>query len=160
MTQLIPKNKNKTRVSKNITKVSLGTHEEQEKYEKSIDRELKEIQLEGHINEDWEKIKQIISNVAKECNKYVSQKKKNGFDDECQQEIKERSKLRTEMLIKGKIEARNDYEKHSKKVRKVLRTKKRKCTTDKLKEIEENYKNRETRNSYQGVKTERRGYQL
>lgn len=89
-------------------------------------RGTKEVKLQGNMNHDCGKINKIMSNAANECNKHVNIWKKDWFDEECQQEIEEKTQLRTEMITKEREKAKNKYEKQRKQVAKVLRLKKKK----------------------------------
>ncbi|KAJ8921211.1 hypothetical protein NQ315_013683 [Exocentrus adspersus] len=95
--------------------------------------------------------------TAKKYIKETKKEKKEWFDEECKTELRSRRKLRLKMLEEGTEEAKNKFEEQSRKTKMMLRNKKRKHYEKVLEQIEENYRNNDIRNLYQGVKNERRG---
>ncbi|CAG9840203.1 unnamed protein product [Diabrotica balteata] len=84
---------------------------------------------------------------------------KDWFDIECQKEIELRKSLRMEIITKETTETKNRYREQRQKVKRVLREKKRKRIDNKLKEIEENYRNKKIQNLCRGARNEKKGFQ-
>ena len=74
-------------------------------------------------------------------------------------ELEKRNKLRLKMLTQWTKETETSYLKQRKICKAVIREKKRRHYEDKLKDIEENFKNILVRNLYRGIGNEKRGYQ-
>ncbi|KAK9753777.1 hypothetical protein QE152_g1761 [Popillia japonica] len=88
-----------------------------------------------------------------------NRQRKEWFDKDCERELEYRRKLRLEMLKNECYETRSKYEHQRKKCKKLLREKKRKYMENEIKEMEENYKNKEVAKLYGGWKMERSGFQ-
>jgi hypothetical protein len=161
MTQSIPEIRNQAGKRKGYKKViRLKSEEEQIKYEEVIKREMTSVTGKNSIEEKWLELKLIIERAATTCRKEENQGKKIWFDEECKNELENRRKLRLKMLTEETEDAKIKYEQQRRKTKKLLRNKKRKHSEKVLEEIEENYKNNQIRNLYQGIKKEKRGFQV
>ncbi|KAJ3649990.1 hypothetical protein Zmor_021703 [Zophobas morio] len=90
-------------------------------------------------------------------NKTINKKRNRWFDDQCEAELEKHNKLRLKMLTQRTKET--SYLKQRKICKAVIQEKKRRHYEDKLKDIEEKYKNNLVRNLYRGIRNEKRGYQ-
>lgn len=139
---------------------TLQGKEAQERYIERVERELGMKEQGKNSKQEWEKIEASIKNAREGVvQESKTAKSKEWYDAECSSVIEERRKAREEMLGKNTEANREKYKLRRREVKNICRRKKRTHYENKIKDIEERFKNKEIRNFYQEVRKEKRGFQ-
>ena len=164
MKQIVPVAKNrKNQERKNLkTCIRLKNEEERKMYLEMVnDWVAGERQDTEDIEDLWLEVKNGIKKASSQSTQETGKENKNErwFDKECEEELEKRTTLRLKVLKNETEENLMAYKEQRKICKRLLREKKRKYKFKLLDEIEENYKNKEIRSMYQGLKQEKKGYQ-
>ncbi|KAJ8949841.1 hypothetical protein NQ318_000541 [Aromia moschata] len=155
--QVIPTNKNNKRKNRKEL-IRLKEEENRKKYQKMLNIELEKINSKGNVNELWEEIKTVMKECAAGCQDKKGKRRKEWFDDSCKEILTSRNKARLKMLSNDTEENKQNYLKQRRECKKVLRNKKRKHREQFIRELEENFKNKEVRTLYMGLRKEKQGH--
>lgn len=109
-----------------------------------------------NIEESWEDFEIIMREGAQLLKEGKRKTTKPWFDEECKDVIAEREKARMKMINNNNTGNREQYERCRKRVKNVCRKKKRLIIEQKIKQLEDNYMKKQTREFYQGIKNERK----
>ncbi|GLV61215.1 hypothetical protein CBL_21044, partial [Carabus blaptoides fortunei] len=138
---------------KGVTRYDLAVlqrEDKQKQYEEEIESRIKNFENIGTIMEKWECIEDAVKTAAENmltANKKT--KEKNWYDEECAKIVKNKRTTREEMLINKTEENRTKYKELRAKAKTICRQKKRLANENRIKTIEEKFKNKEIRNFYQ-----------
>ncbi|KAF2885420.1 hypothetical protein ILUMI_20765 [Ignelater luminosus] len=108
------------------------------------------------INKEWDNIKTAIE-ASTELLEPTSEKRKDWFDDECRKAVQKRKQARMKILednTRGRIE---QYKQIRNSTQTKVRNKKREAHK-KLEEIEEHYRNRNTKLFCKNLREKRKGF--
>ncbi|XP_063911999.1 putative autophagy-related protein 11 [Zophobas morio] len=164
MKQIVPVAKNrKNQERKNLkTCIRLKNEEERKMYLEMVnDWVAGERQDTEDIEDLWLEVKNGIRKASSQSTQETGKENKNErwFDKECEEELEKRTTLRLKVLKNETEENLIAYKEQRKICKRLLREKKRKYKERQLDEIEENYKIKEIRSMYHGLKQEKKGYQ-
>ena len=133
----------------------LLSEETRQKIEEEFNTQLERQECEEDIQREWDAIEQSTQQVLKFIGKKKANKNKDWFTTECKEMLKKRNEARLLLLRKSNQENKSAYETARKKTKQICRQEKRRHMEEKMISIEQNYKNREIRNFYQGTKNMR-----
>ncbi|KAJ8949059.1 hypothetical protein NQ318_016961 [Aromia moschata] len=123
-----------------------------------LNTELEKINSKGNVNELWEEIKTVMKECAAGCQDKKGKRRKEWFYDSCKEILTSRNKARLKMLSNDTEETKQNYLKERRECKKLLRNKKRKHREQFIRELEENFKNKEVRTLYMGLRKEKQGH--
>ena len=117
-------------------------------------QELQEIDEETDINRDWQNLKQINLEAAKEFKLAKDGKNANHWwDDDCKRAIKEKNEIRKKCLTTRKTRANLDlYHQKRTQANRICRKKKKEWLEGKIKQVNEIKRKRESRKFYKDVR--------
>ena len=113
-----------------------------------------------HIEAAWKDIKQRIHQAADSTLGQKIRKVRNEwFDEECKEILEEQSNTRLKMLQRKTRSNIETYKEARREARKICRRKKKHYEEEKLKELQEKYKNNAIKQFYEGIRKIRAGFQ-
>lgn len=122
-------------------------------FKQQMEKELRSKAPEEQIEEEWSEIEKIMKDVTESVLGEPKRRRiKKWFDDECKQILENRNKARLKLMEANNDVNKRAFEESRKTAKRVCRAKKRGHVTQRLKGIEESYKNKEIRNFYQEIK--------
>jgi hypothetical protein len=121
-----------------------------------IERTVKE---ESHIEEEWKQLKEVITEAAEQTIGYQPIPDRRGWFDQCGKALDEKNvayKKWIDRLTRGK---RLEYERLRKIAHKICKNKKRTYMVNRIKNIEENIKDKQIMSAYKEVGALKAGFQ-
>jgi endonuclease/exonuclease/phosphatase family metal-dependent hydrolase len=131
----------------------LNQREKISKYQEEINAKIQEMEEETDINQDWQNLKQVILEAAKEFKSSKDTKNANHWwDEECKKAIQEKNEVRGKCLIR-KTRANTDIY-HQKRIQanRICRRKKKEWIEGEIKLLNETNRKRDTRKFYKDVR--------
>lgn len=159
-----PTNNNQTKKRKRIVRYDmekLGKQENRQMYQQDIYNKITRDKTKtGEIEKEWKILEEGIKEATeKNLRQGNILKKKGWINEECKEEISKRKTLREIWLNTGKKEDKERYLSQRRIAKHICRVTKREYEEQRIRNMEEQYKNKEIRNFYNEVKKERKGYQ-
>ena len=115
---------------------------------------------ESHIQEDWKQLKEVIKEAAEQTIGYQPKLDRRGwFDDECRRVLEEKNAAYKKWIDRPTGAKRLEYETLWKTAHKVCKSKKRTHMDNRIRNIEENIKNKQIRNAYKEAGALKAGFQ-
>jgi len=152
--------KNQGRKKKRWNIDKLKNEENLNLYQQKINEKLENTDGTLDVQTEWNKIKNVILEAAKET---IGEKKGNRneewFDEECRIAIQERNKMRKNMLQRMTRSSKETYREYRKRANKLCREKKREMLKRQIESIKVDRKKAERRKYYQTVNQFREGFQ-
>ena len=130
----------------------LNQKEKINKYQEEIKSKLQEIEEEKDITQDWQNLKQVILEAAREFELSKDAKNANHWwDEECKRAIQEKKEAKGKCLIRKTRTNLDIYQQKRTKDNRICRRKKKERIEVKIKEINEINRKRDTRKFYKYV---------
>ena len=127
----------------------LNKKEKINKYQEELQSKLQEIEEEKDSNQEWQKLKQVILEAARELELSKDAKNANHWwDVECKRAIQEKNETRGKCLIRKTRTDLDIYQQKRTKANRICRKKKKGRIEVKIKEINERNRKRDTRKFY------------
>ena len=131
----------------------LNQKEKINKYQGKVQSKLQETEEETDINQDWQNLKQVTLEAAKEFKSSKDAKNANHWwDDKCKSAIQEKKEARGKCLIRKTRTNLDIYHQKRTKTNRICRRKKKEWIEGKIKEINETNRKRDTRKFYKDVR--------
>jgi len=109
---------------------------------------------------EWNKIKNVIAEVAKESlGEKKGKRNEEWFDEECRVAKQEKNNMRKIMLQRLIISSKETYREHRRRANKICRERKREMLKRQIESIEVDWERADTRKYHQIVKRFRKGFQ-
>ena len=152
--------KNQGRKKKRWNIDKLKYEEELNLYQQRVNENLKETVESQDVQIEWNKIKNVIVEAAKESiGEKTGRRNEEWFDEECRVAIQEKNKKREIMLQRMTRWNKEIYREYRRKANKICREKKREMLKRQIESIERNRERADARKYYQIVNWLRKGFQ-
>ena len=123
------------------------------KYQENIQTKLQEIEEETDVNQDWQNLKRVILEAAKEFKLSKDVKNANHWwDDECKRAIQENNEARGKCLIRKTRANLDIYQQKRIEANRTCRRKKKEWIKRKIKEVNETNRKKDKRKFYKDVR--------
>lgn len=158
MKLMIPVTKNRRHQRSHKGIVRLKKQDEKETFGNKMEKELKDARETENIESNWESLKSAIELCSRACETIQVKEKKIWFDNECMKEVQNKNKARLNLLQNETDQTKAEYRRCRKACKKLIRGKKREHQEALICNMEENFKNKEIRALYAGLRTEKKGF--
>jgi len=130
----------------------LNQREKINKYQENIQVKLQEDKEETDINRDWQNLKQVILEAAKEFKSTKDMKNNHWWDDECKRVIQEKNEARRKCLSRKTRANLDIYRQKRVEAYRTCRRKKKEWMEKKIKELNGINRKKDTRKFYKDVR--------
>lgn len=150
--------KQRRRESKRRNIEKLYTENGRKEYIKEINKEMERYENKADIECEWKELKEV---VEKACDKTIGFKertmRKQWYDDECQEKTNKKNKARIKWISTKKEEDLQQYKENKAESQRTCRQKRNEWIEKMMEEIEDNYKNNNTKKFYKQIKNQKMG---
>lgn len=152
--QNIPKEKKVKRQCRRYNTEKLKDHNVRKTLQNEIEKRLLEdSDVILTMEEEWLRMETTLKEAAEMCLGNIERKKRDEwFDETCKNALEKRNKAKNEMDRNRSQETIKNYNEERKRAKMICRQKKREYLNEQLKEVENYYAAKETRNFYQHIK--------
>ena len=150
------KNQRRRRKKWNIDK--LKNEEDLNLYQQKINEKLEDTDGIQDVQTEWNKIKNVIVEAAKESLGEKGKRNEEWYDEECRTAIQEKNNMRKIMLQRMTRSSKETYREHRRRA-KIFREKKREVLKRQIESIEVDRQRADTMKYYETVNRFRKGFQ-